>query len=208
MIDECEDNEEEFNEWALEKYKQTREKDMQQNKYQELKDNMEALKDFTETTSNKVMTQHRMLQAMNTLLQNFDSRFDIFKKYAEKNNWFTPGEFEEEMDSMAGMMRKADTEKVEIGDVVWVNYTAKNPKSEVTEKDFPLRIGSKTIVFEDSLPGKAIGETFTCTHDVDKNPVEFKITIIKAKRKINPETTEVMNGAVASKGQDTSTINH
>lgn len=171
---------------------------MQQNKYQELKDLHEALVKRHETVDARTQSQHKLLQSILVLMKNYDARLLTLQKAAFSGNLITEDSFSEEVDNFLGLRRRESTETIEVGDVVWVKYTATFNGKEETESNLPVRVGSGTVVFESALiglPVNATGVEFTATMKDDKGDVKFTIDVLKVKVKMAENTEGVSNGA-------------
>ena len=165
---------------------------MEHNKYKELKDLHEALVKRHETVNERTQTQHKLLQSILVLMKNYDARMLTLQRAAFASNLITEEAFTEEVDNHLGLRKRTDDEPIEVGDVVWVKYTATHDGKSETEDNLPLRIGSGSVVFEQALvglPANAQGVEFTATMKEDKGEVKFVIDVLKVKVKM-PEATE------------------
>jgi hypothetical protein len=170
---------------------------MQQNKYQELKDMHEALVKRHETVADRTNTQHKLLQSILVLMKNYDARLLTLQRAAFASNLITEDAFSEEVDNHLGLRRRADDESIEVGDVVWVRYTASHNGKAESEENLPLRIGSGSVVFEQALiglPASAKNVEFTATMKEDKGEVKFTIDVLKVKVKMAEATEGAQDG--------------
>jgi hypothetical protein len=154
----------------------------------------------------KVLQHNKLLDNYLRTLNSFDSKLDTILQLLEQKNVIGENDFEELHDHNTGWRKKTETELAADGDVVWVNYKltsdeikAKVPAGFVEEKDMPIRLGAKAVIFEESIVGKKVGEAYNYTHKDDKDTFEFVITVSKLKTRLegvsNGEPTEAGNGS-------------
>lgn len=158
-----------------------------------------AVEGVTNTTSKKMMDQHRTLQSILVLLKNYDARVTTLQDLVIENGWVDDRGWEDRIDKILGLRRKGDTEKISVGDVVWVDYTAHEDgeDQEYTERNFPVRVGSKAMIFEDALIGKDVtAKGIEYSGEWDEKKIIFKIDVMKVKR--NKKEKEAMDGLATS----------
>jgi hypothetical protein len=150
-------------------------------------------KEKYELVLQKVYQQNKMLNTYMMTLNTFDNKFETLLELLERKGIITYSEFEELFDSNTGWRKMSADEDVVAGNVVWVDYKMTNeevrekvPEGYIGEKDMPIRMGAKAILFEDALYNHKVGDTlqFEYEDQNEKKTYHFEITITKAKAKI------------------------
>lgn len=148
------------------------------------KEIFELVKQNTE----KLLREHRLQQSIMTLLKNYDARIEALKNIClEASILKDDAAWEAKIDKVLELRIKTDEEKIEDADVVWVDYEAQQDgKSEIIkEVNFPVRVGSKAVMFEEALVGQPVnaqGVKYSGKHEgVD---VVFTLNVQKVKTKI------------------------
>lgn len=158
-----------------------------QHRNQQVKDVNSKIADL----ENRVMSQHKLLTQILIVLKSYDAKIDVLKELSEKANLFTEDTFESGMDEKLGLRKRTAEESVQIGDTVWVNYSAvdvTNPENKISDENFVLRTGSNTVVFEHELIGKRIGDKVEFEATVKDTKLKFNVDILKAKSKLEGAT--------------------
>ena len=162
------------------------------NEYQQKKElkhasYIELKRDITEV-ANVLMEQKRMIQSQHVLMKNYLARQEAFLSLLIQKGLFTESEFDAKVDENLGLRLRAADEEIQIGDVAWVDYTATitGTDKNYTDNGLPVRVGSRTVVFDGTLIGKKVGETFefraALKHGADAGKeVVYSIKILKAK---------------------------
>jgi hypothetical protein len=161
-----------------------------QHKNQQVRDVSQKISDL----DNRVLSQHKLLTQILIVLKSYDAKIDTLKELSEKANIFTPDTFETGMDEKLGLRKKTEEETVQLGDTVWVNYTATdvtNAENKISDENFVLRAGSNTVVFEHELIGKKIGtKNLEFEATVKDTKLKFSVDILKAKARVDlPQET-------------------
>jgi len=188
---------------------------MEHNKYKELKDKLNIV-------SEKLDSQHRIINGTMLVFQDADVQMQTIKDFLIERGVMTEAEYNERVDIRRGLRIMGPEDKIKNGDIAWVSYIAKIDGEIIASDDLPVRVGSGAINFEHDLLGKSVGEVVDVSHTVtEEGPingksVNFIITINKAKTKIVNEE-EIVNepsnvtpiggsgepaGATASDGAD------
>ena len=138
---------------------------------------------------------------MLVLLKNYDARLTATQDIIKDKELETDIGYEDRIDKILGLRRKGDTEEIAVGDVVWCDYTAKEEgeDQEFTERNFPVRVGSKAMIFEDELIGKPVtSKGLIFKGEWDGKNIEFTIDVTKVKR--NKKEKEAMDGLANESG--------
>lgn len=149
-------------------------------------------KEKYELVLQKVYAHNKMLNTYMMTLNTFDNKFETLLELLEQKQVLKYSEFEELFDHNTGWRKMGSNEDIVAGNVAWVDYKMtseevkeKIPEGYIQEKDMPVRVGAKAIIFEDSLINRKVGETFTYEQvDQDGKTYSFEIKITKAKAKI------------------------
>lgn len=148
-------------------------------------------KEKYELVLQKVYQQNKMLNTYMMTLNTFDNKFETLLELLEQKGHFAYNEFESLFDHNTGWRKLEASEDVVSGNVVWVDYKMtsdevkeKVPEGFIGEKDMPIRVGAKAVLFEDALLNRHVGETFEFEHDDQGKLYKFEITITKAKAKL------------------------
>jgi hypothetical protein len=141
----------------------------------------------------KIQLEHKnLITSQHVLLKNFSARIDAITEVLSKHLICTEDELNAITDRHLGVRQRLATEPIEAGDAVTVNYTATvEGKAVFTDKNFPCRAGSKTVMFDGDVIGKKVGETFDHKVPLQSDPtkeVTYTIEILKAKTKLKGET--------------------
>ena len=180
---------------------------MQHNKYEELRrliHNVEgAFVRSEKTLESKINKNDRLVNGMMGLIKDYETQISTLKTMLFEKGVIQPQEFEAQVDTRRGLRIKADSELVEAGDVVWVDYHAsiendKTKKIEIVgfENGMPVRVGSKAVAFEDALIGRRLTESFEHIETIADEgalkgkQVKFTITVRKIKTKLKVEAVE------------------
>jgi hypothetical protein len=165
----------------------------------ELKPMLTQVKDHTE----KHVAQYKMIRSLIGYMRDVDTKIDAIRGVLESE---VPldldgAEFgtkvDNKWDELRGLRMKTDQEPITKGDVVWVTYKAEvvdgeKKGSTFEEEDFPVRVGSGSVAFEDMLENKFLNTQFKETKSFPKNEkyagwewagnkIEFNIKVNKVK---------------------------
>lgn len=159
-------------------------------------------KEKYELVLQKVYAHNKMLNTYMMTLNTFDNKFETLLELLEQKQFINYSEFEELFDHNTGWRKVAPNEDIVAGNVAWVDYKMtseevkeKIPEGYIQEKDMPVRVGAKAIIFEDALINRKVGEIFTYDQvDQEGKTYSFEIKITKAKSKIG-ESKYGANGA-------------
>lgn len=148
-------------------------------------------KEKYELVLQKVYQQNKMLNTYMMTLNTFDNKFETLIELLEKKGTLVYTEFEDLFDHNTGWRKVSPTEDITSGHVVWVDYKMtsdevkeKVPEGWIGEKDMPIRIGAKAVIFEDALLNRRVDETFEYEHEDKDKTYTFEIKITKAKAKV------------------------
>jgi hypothetical protein len=158
----------------------------------------------------RVLSQHRLLTQILIVLKSYDAKISAIHELCQGANVFTWDQFESSVDEKIGLRKKLEGETLEIGDTVWVDFTATevgNDKNKTTDENFVLRLGSNSVVFESSLVGKKVGET-GIEHEAQLKEggakIKFVIDIKKAKAKVKSSVVSEVSDVSSDDSSDDS----
>lgn len=148
-------------------------------------------KEKYELVLQKVYQQNKMLNTYMMTLNTFDNKFETLLELLEQKSVLNYEEFEALFDHNTGWRKVTASEDLVSGNVAWVDYKMtsdevkeKIPEGFIGEKDMPIRIGAKAVIFEDALINRRVGDTFDYEfEDQDKKTYKFEIKVTKAKAK-------------------------
>lgn len=151
-------------------------------KYDSLAEQVKALR-------GKFGSQHRLLQSMLVMLKNMDARLEATKEVLVSLSMVTDDEFSVIVDKKIGLRLKEDNEEIKDGDIAWVSYVGKidGEAQEYKQENFPIRVGSNSVVFEQALVGRrpnTMGVTYQAEFGSGENKgktIKFNIDIFKVK---------------------------
>lgn len=137
----------------------------------------------------KIEAQNKLLKSQLVIMKNVDARIEGIRNLLIVKNVFTDDEYQRSVDACLGLKRKdAETDVIEKGDIVWVNYVASDVNdlaNQMIEKGLPLRIGSGAVPFEAELLGKPFNLKGHCFElDFDGRKFKFLVDIVLVKTKV------------------------
>lgn len=154
------------------------------------------LNDVRAEIDRKINAQDRLVRSEVLILKDYDVKINTLLDLCVKAGVFDKGSFDMISDVRRGLRLLGPDEAIKVGDIVWVSYVAKMPNEEgvLTEisrqEELPVRTGSRTIIFEDQLYDKKVGEKFNfVTPPMVEGPDKGKsfvmeIEILKAKTQL------------------------
>ena len=144
----------------------------------------------------KLQAQAKLQQSIMTFTRIFtrdiEVRLETMTKLALEKKLYTEEELESRLDEVRGV-RVKDTE-IQSGDIVWVFAETDDGKFKV-EEEFPVRVGTGTVPFDQDLIGRKPHSEFEITKEVTEDTFPelkgsthtFKIKVGKVKEHINKE---------------------
>ena len=152
----------------------------------------EARSEASETLS--LGEQSKLLKSLVNFAHSIDSKIDTLVATLEGSEVINEGAFDTALDAKRGIRLLNEDEFIKDEDVAWVSYTARIGGRLISEEeDFPIRIGSGSVLFEESLIGKKAhqgGLTYQSKFKDKSFPklfgkdIQFSIDIGKVKTKI------------------------
>lgn len=166
----------------------------------------DALTQQVSLLKERMIAQHRLLKSSLIALKNVDARFEALRKMLVDANTIDEQKYQTLIDANLGLRLRDESEKIIIGDVAWVSYTAivDGEKETIVQKNMPIRVGSQSVVFEEGLIGRqphTKGVTYTAVYKNGKlkgKAINFTIDIHQVKQNIAAGAT-----AAATTSEDT-----
>jgi len=151
----------------------------------------DAISDYVTALSKKVGTQQQLSKSVLMMLKTMDSKMDALRDVMVAKAVATDQEIDAAIDANIGLRLREDNEDICLGDVVWVNYSGTiDGGKEFKQENFPIRVGSNTVIFEQALVGRR-PNTMGVTHDATfkggeyaGKTIKFNIDIYKVKTQV------------------------
>lgn len=147
----------------------------------------------------KLQAQAKLQQSIMSFTRIFtrdiEVRLETMTKLALEKGLYTEEELETRLDTVRGV-RVKDTE-IQSGDIVWVFAETEDGKFKV-EEEFPVRVGTGTVPFDQELIGHKPHTEFTITKEVTEDTFPelkgsthtFKVRVGKVKEHIKKEAED------------------
>lgn len=167
-----------------------------QKEFKSLKEELKPMLTQVKDHSEKHLAQYKMVRSLIGYMRDVDTKIDAIREVFVDERPALAETIDTKWDTLRGLRLKTDQEPISVGDVVWVTYKAEVVDGEkkgtkFEEEDFPVRVGSNTIAFEDLLKGKFLNAEFTEEKSFPKDQykeldyagcrVRFDIKIVRVK---------------------------
>lgn len=123
----------------------------------------------------KTQSTFDVMQRIFSFLGDIETRIEAFRTLGIKANSFTDEEYETTWDDIKGLRVRGPTEFIQQDDFVKITYYANDKetgKKVMEGVDFPLRLGTNTLLIENQIVGKRV-DAGVLKFDVEY-PKDFK----------------------------------
>ena len=118
----------------------------------------------TQGTSAKLKEMMELTKSLIGFQEEIEYKVDALFDLVKEKVGITDDEFEAKWDEKKGMILRKDSDKIEVGDIAWINYTSEivgETGKEYEGKEankMPVRIGSGAFYAEDAMLGLSCGK--------------------------------------------------